>query len=74
MRYWKRIDEEGNTTTVESYSHDLVVEGAVKITKDEYDAYIASLPSPSPTEPPRNLAAEIDELKARLDKITKVKE
>jgi len=68
MRYWKRVDKKGNTTTVESYSHDLDVEGAIEISKDEYDAYIASLPPPV-VEPTRDLAAEIDDLKARVKEL-----
>jgi len=34
------------------------------VTQDE-------LPEPSPTEPPRDLAAEIDDLKARIGKLEK---
>lgn len=48
MRYWKRVDGDGNTTSVESYSHNLEVEGAVEISQGEYDAYITSLPEPPP--------------------------
>ena len=70
MRYWKRVDKDGNTTTVESYSHNLDVEGALEITKKEYDEYIASLPIPEP-EPVRDLEAEIDEIKAEIDKLKK---
>lgn len=51
MQYWKKVDEEGNTTTVESCSYPHIVPNAVQITKEEYDAYIASLPEPSPPEP-----------------------
>jgi len=53
MRYWKRVDEQGNTTTVESYSHSLDVEGAIEITQQEHDDFIASIPKPEP-EPPRS--------------------
>ncbi len=63
MRYWKRVDKDGNTTTVESYSHNLDVEGALEITKEECGEFIASLPKPV-IEPVRDLAAEIDELRA----------
>lgn len=48
MRYWKRVDAQGKTTTVESYSHDLDIKGAIEIKKAEFDAFIASLP---PVEP-----------------------
>ena len=66
MKYYKRIDGEGNTTTVESYSHNQTVEGAIEITKAEFDAFIASLPEPEPPEPTRDYGAEIDELKAEI--------
>lgn len=69
MRYWKRADKEGKTTTVESYSHNLVVKGAIKITKREYDEFLASLPELEPPEPERDLAAEIDEIKATLGEL-----
>ena len=68
MRYWKRTNLDGSTNTVESYSHSLEVEGTVEITKAEYDAFIASLPPPI-IEPVRNLEAEIDDLKARIEKL-----
>jgi hypothetical protein len=48
MRYWKRVDSTGKTTTVESYSHNLDIPGAVEISKDEFDAFIASLPQVDP--------------------------
>lgn len=51
MRYWKRVDTDGNITTVESYSHDLDVDGAIEITKEEFDECIASLPVTPPLEP-----------------------
>ena len=66
MKYWKRIDGNGIATTVESYSFDLDIDGAIEITKTEYDSFIASLPPPPPPEPVRNLAAELDALKQKL--------
>lgn len=68
MRYWKRIDENGNTTTVESYSHDLDIKGAIEISEAEFNEFIASLPPVEP-KPVRDLAAEIDDLKARVGKL-----
>ena len=65
MRYWKRIDIEGKTTTVESYSFDANITGAIEITQDEFDAFITSLPMPIIT-PARDLLKEIDTLKARV--------
>jgi len=68
MSYWKRIDASGKTTTVESYSHNLKVKGALVIDEVEFDAYIKALPITSP-EPTRDLAAEIDALKAQVAKL-----
>jgi len=65
MKYWKRVDAQGEITTVESYSHDLKVQGAVEIEKADFDAFIASLPAPVIT-PPRDLVKELDNLKAEL--------
>ncbi len=65
MRYWKRVDMFGKTTTVESYSHDLFVIGAVEIEETEYNAFIALLPKPV-LEPIRDLAKELDELKVKV--------
>jgi hypothetical protein len=49
MKYWKRVNAQNITTTVESYSHDLDIAGAIKITKEEFDTFIASLPLPTPS-------------------------
>ena len=68
MRYWARQDIKGKITTVESYSHDLNVDEAVEITKRQYDEFIVSLPVFEP-EPVRDLAAEIDGLKAEIEKL-----
>ncbi len=58
MRYWKRVDGQGNTLTVESCSNDAVVAGAREITKVEYDRFIADLPPPpAPTDWPALWAA-----------------
>jgi len=65
MRYWKRTDKDGNITTVESYSHDLDIKGAIEIDKTEFDTYIAPLPPPA-IVPKRDILAEIDELKDRV--------
>lgn len=46
MRYFKRVNSQGKTTTVESYSHNKPVSGTIKITKAEFDSFIASLPPP----------------------------
>ncbi|MDP3061719.1 MAG: hypothetical protein Q8O40_00700 [Chloroflexota bacterium] len=58
MRYWKRVDGEGKTTTVESYSHDLDVQGAIEINEAEYDAFVALLSSS-----PQAIDAQLQEQK-----------
>lgn len=68
MEYWKKVDQDGNTITVESHSYPHKVPDAIQITKEEFDTYIASLPVVEP-EPTRDPLAEIDELKARLSKL-----
>ena len=68
MRYWKRVDKNGKTILVENYSHDLDIEGAIEIDKAECNAFIASLPAPIPV-PVRDLGAEIDELRAKVEKL-----
>lgn len=50
MRYWKRTKPDGTIRTVESYSHDDDVEGAIEITEIEFQAYLAALP-PAPIDP-----------------------
>ena len=65
MRFWKRVDKDGNTTTVESYSHNTKIKGAKEITEAEFNHFIDSLPIPEP-KPIRDLAAEIDDIKAKL--------
>jgi hypothetical protein len=67
MKYWKRVDEYGNIRTVESYSFDSQIEGALEITKEDFDAFIANLKPPA-LPPVRDLAKEIDELKLILAK------
>ena len=63
MRYWKRVNQNNETTTVESYSHNKEVEGATEIDEAEYKNYIASLP----VLPRRDLLQEeIDDIKAKL--------
>jgi hypothetical protein len=70
MRYWKRLNSDSSTNTVESYSHDFEVEGAVEISKAEFDTFVSSLPLRAMVAP-RDLAKEIDDLKARLEKLEK---
>lgn len=37
MRYWKRLNQDGTANTVESYSHDREIAGAVEISQDEFN-------------------------------------
>ncbi|MAH48060.1 hypothetical protein CMI37_19715 [Candidatus Pacearchaeota archaeon] len=66
MRYFKRVDWNGKTTTVESYSHQAPVVGAEEIDQAEHDLFMANLPEPSPGSLPKTLQTQIDELKAEL--------
>lgn len=54
MRYWKFKKPDGATASVQSCSNEkYTVPDAVEITKQEFDAFINSLPSPS-LNPPRS--------------------
>jgi hypothetical protein len=70
MRYWKR-ETNGLTATVESYSHDADVAGAVEITKEEFDGFIAAIPAVAPVQS-RDLAKEVDGLKTDVANLMKV--
>lgn len=73
MRYWAKLNPGGSIDTVESHSYDHLVPGAIELTKEEYDAFIASLPELEyePPKPVRDLAAEIDELKVKVGELEK---
>ena len=66
MRYWKR---EGENPTVESYSHDSDIEGAVEITEDEFGEFMKnrSKPSTLPKTPKVNKIAELEARIAELE-------
>ena len=69
MRYWKFINPDGSTNSVQSLSNDAhEVPNAVEIDQAEFDEYLASLPKPI-AEKPRDLAAEVDDLKTRVSKL-----
>ena len=68
MYYYKQI-KDGKIVSVEAKSLDATSSHFVKATRAEYDSFIASLPPPEPPEPVRDLEAEIDELKARVEGI-----
>jgi len=67
MQYWKKLNPDGTILRVESHSYPHVVPDATEITKEEFEKYIASLPVIEPEV--RDLATEIDELKAIVDEI-----
>jgi len=62
MEYWKVGD------SVEAHSYPHQVPGGIRISKEEFDEFIAALPVPV-IEPVRDLAAEIDDLKIRITKL-----
>lgn len=68
VQYWKRLNPDGSTRTVESYSHHLDVKGAVEITKQEFDEFWALLPSPQPKQTP-DLAIRVSNLEARVESL-----
>ena len=45
MRYWKRIKNDV-VTTVENYSHDSPIDGAIEVTKEEFDILVVLLAKP----------------------------
>lgn len=70
MYYYKRV-KDGKIASVEAKSNDVASPNFIPATKAEYDDYIASLPPPPPPEPARDLATEIDDLKARVGELKK---
>ena len=71
MFYYKQV-KDGKIVSVEAKNVDSTSPHFVRATKAAYNDYIASLPpppSPLPPEPVRDLAAEIDGLKTRLDEL-----
>ena len=65
MYYYKRV-QDSVIVSVEAKSLDAVSPNFTNATKTEYDGFIAALPVVEP-EPPRDLAAELDILAARMD-------
>ena len=64
--YWKV----GNSVESHSFPHE--VPNGELITKEEYDAFIASLPVIEP-KPVRDLTSEIDKIKTDIIKLQEVK-
>ena len=58
MEYWKV----GNSVESHSYPHE--VPGGERITKEGYDAFIASMPLPEPPGP--GLAERVDALESKM--------
>lgn len=69
MYYFKRV-KNGKIVSVEAKSVDVVSPNFIKATKAECDNFIASLPLPVIT-PTRDLAAEVDEIEARIGALEK---
>ena len=67
MYYYKQV-KDGKITSGEAKNLDAISPNFVKATKAEYNEFIASLPVVEP-EPVRDLGAEIDGLKAEIDKL-----
>lgn len=67
MKYYKRVDTNGKTTTVEAYSHDSPVKDAEPITQGEFESYLATLPQPPP--PPDKTTTLEARVKALEDKV-----
>lgn len=65
MYYFKQV-KNGQIVSVEAKSVNSTSPNFVKATKAEYDDFIASLPPPEPPKPVRDLATEIDEIKAKM--------
>lgn len=70
MFYYKQV-EQGEIISVEAKDKASISPNFINATKAEYDTFIASLPPPEPPEPVRDLAAEMDDLKARVGKLEK---
>ena len=69
MRYWKRINSDNSTATVESYSHNQKIENAIEITQAEFEA---ALPEPPPLPNWRTLYATAHTDKERLTVIAQM--
>ncbi len=66
--YFYKQAQNGEIISVEAKNRDSASPDFVKATKAEYDKFTADLPISPPPLPPRNLAAEFDELKTKLVK------
>ena len=67
MYYFKQV-KDGKIVSVEFKSINVPSSNFIKATKAEYGGYIASLPVIIP-KPPRDLAQEIDELRADIEEL-----
>lgn len=68
MKFYKRLNSKKEVTTIESCSHNLPVKGAIEISEAEYNKLKTVLVNTNIEEPvPRDLAKEIDDIKAYLN-------
>ena len=63
MRYWAK-PKTGEIRSVESYSHNLEIDGAREITKEQFDSFRASL-KPEPYIDP--VQEKLESIESRLD-------
>lgn len=67
MYYFKQV-KNGGIVSVEAKSVNVASPNFVETIKSVYDYFIASLPVIEP-EPVRDLASEIDDLKAKIERL-----
>jgi hypothetical protein len=78
MRYWKRLKPDSTVSTIEAYSHDLEIPGAVEIDEAEYNTLEKRLTDPSPPRsghPAQLVSVNISSVRpARVKRMWKGKE
>lgn len=65
MKYYKQI-KDNQIISVEAKSIKSASPNFIQATKAEYDGFIASLPTPEPSQPVRDLGADIDKINEKL--------
>ena len=71
MKYYKRVNAAGKTMTVESYSHDADVPGALEITQEEFESFMDSLPPPPIPPDFKSLYSRAETDRERIDVLAK---
>ncbi len=66
MMFYFKLVKDGKMVGVETKSVQGASPNFVEATEAEYNDFMASRPPKSTPKPPRDLAAEIDELKAKI--------